>query len=68
MAACSCHPVLLGSRNTLHSRDMASEVVAIIPADTHLHAYEIRTRLLGLPRPDLGQPSILRLHSIRYYL
>lgn len=44
----------MGSRDYLHSRDLASEVIIAFPADTYLHAHEIRGHLLGLPHLDLG--------------
>lgn len=47
---------------------MVCKVVIALPADTYLHTYEVRTRLLGLSRLDLGQPGFLRLHSIRHCL
>lgn len=62
------HPVRLGSPITLHSRDMASEVITAIPADTHLHTLEVWSRLLGLSHLDLGQLDLLRQHSIRHHL
>ena len=44
----------MGTRDYLHSGDMASEIILAFPADTHLHAHEIWSHLLGLPHLDLG--------------
>ena len=44
----------MGSRDYLHSGDMASEIIIAFPAHPHLHAYEIRGYLLDLPHLDLG--------------
>ena len=54
----------MGSRNRLHSRDLASEVSIAFPANTYLHTHEIWNCLLGLPHLDLGQFGLLRRHSL----
>ena len=56
--------VHMGSRNCLHSCDLAGEVSITFPAHTYFHAHEIWSCLLGLPHLDLGKFGLLRRHSI----
>ena len=58
----------MDSRDSLHSCDLAREVVIALPADTHLHAHEVWACLLGLSHLDMGQLGLLRLPSIHHHL
>ena len=61
-------PVFLGSRNCVYSCYLASKIIIAIPADTHLHAYEVWTDLLGLSHLNLGQLGILLVHFVPHHL